>query len=209
MNNPYYHELAFTGIDPVFIRWAIGAIVTAILMTVINTAEKPISWRCRGIKPEGKRVRACRRIATVRLANVKKERKAIVLPSSSWDKELAMIVTGITLWQGVSCHGKGLHQFFINSETFYPFAEFNWLATVTIATVICYVAVKKLLFAASLLKVAVIVKWYAYNGVDIPPVAEKWGLFDVTRRIAVKNAERAKRYQLQTQTKKESGERAS
>lgn len=185
--NPYYHEFEASNLDPQFIRWIVGAFIVAVVLTAINTAVKPISFRCRGVKPSGERARACRRICAVRLAD-KKDRMAIVLPSSSWDKELAVIWTGIAFWQGIECHGAGLNQWFCNR--FYPFDGPLMFLAVTFGLIAAYLTMKFILFLTVKIKVALLVRWYELNRVDIPAVAEKWGLCDFIHRAAVQAKKR-------------------
>ncbi len=181
--NPYYHEMGEMVIDPKFIVWSAVALAAAIVLTMLNTGIKPITWRCRGIDVTRSHMRAARRLCGVPFADRKENGLALVLPSTSWCRILAMIVTGIILWQGMSCHGYGLIQLCRNK--FYPFNGIVFVLGLTIAVLIAYAVIRRMLRAAMLVKVAYLSRICKDNHVSLPPVIEKWGLGDIQRRAAI------------------------
>jgi len=181
--NPYYHEFT-ANLDPHFLIWVIASLIIVIALSMANTAVKPISFRCRGIKTTGERMRACRRACAIRIAD-KKDKVAIVLPSSSWDKEWAVIWTVLAFWQGMESHGKGLYQWFCNRA--YPFNDVLMVMFIVMISVVSFFAVKAIIFLSIKVKVAILVRWYEINKVDVPPITEKWGASDFFRRIAIKS----------------------
>ena len=186
--NPYYHEFS-ASLDPQFIIWVIVSLAVVIALSMANTAVKPISFRCRGIKASGRRTRACRKVCAIRQAD-KNDKIAIVLPSGSWDKEFAAIWTVLACWQGMMYHGKGLYQWFCNRS--YPFNDIMMAITIVMLAVISYLVVKWTIFLSIKVKVAILVRWYEINKVDVPPICEKWGAEDFFRRIAIKSRKRKK-----------------
>ena len=181
--NPFYHELEAISIDPQFIIWSVASLAIAIVLTILDTGIKPISWRCRGLEVTRSHMRAARRLCGVKYADKKKHGLALVLPSTSWCRILAMIVVGIMLWQGMECHGCGLIQLCRNK--FYPINGAIFVIGLTAATMIAYAIVRRMLRIAMLAKVAYLARSCKANHTPLPPVIEKWGLGDVQRRAAL------------------------
>lgn len=179
MNNPYYHEFSFDGLDSKFVIYAVGSLVLAIILTVLNTRVKPISWRCRGIRVSGIKMRACHRKTGMKLAKPRSKGAAMVLPSTSWDKGLAAIWTAFVCWQGAIYHGAGLLQLLRNN--FYPLDGAVLLLVIAVATMLAAWFARKVIYWSTIATVVLTAGWYRINGAELPTVIEKWGLSDVIR----------------------------
>ena len=179
--NPLYHEFTFNGLDPEFVKYLVLSGIAVIVLTMLNTSYKLISWRCRGIRAAGSHRRACRRTFALRGASLSKDEHAIVLPSTSWVRNLALIWTFAAFWQGYSYHGLGYVQLLRNKFSFA--APIFFLVSLAIAFPIVDWVARKVIFIAIFTKVWLIVLQYRLAHKKMPPVAEKWGLSDLAFQI--------------------------